>query len=70
MQTMAKTANSPRSSSVDDDRPIGNTARKAKHPASVVHLTKIPVRESTGRNRFRTRTATSATAHSQITPVN
>ena len=46
MQTMPKTANRPMSSSVEAERPIGNTARNARHPASVVHLTTIPDHES------------------------
>ena len=56
MHTMPNTANSPMSSNVEAARPIGNTSRNARQPASVTHLTNSPVHESTGTNRLRPRT--------------
>ena len=70
MQTMPKTANRPMSSNVEAERPMGNTTRNARHPASVVHLTTSPVHESNGTNRLRPTTPTRASAHSHMIPVN
>ena len=70
MQTIPNTANRPRSSNVESERPTGNTARKANPPASVVHLTNPPVVVVAGQYRLRPSRPTRATVHSQSPPVN